>query len=343
MMKHFVLKPIVKVVIIAILILLLCLSTYLIILGKNTSNKVSKYNYNLDENVDYKVYLKDNEFFEEKYLDSGKQYTSEIIDYIDIDFDYFYTGSLSADMDYKYDVSATIIGEYENSDNGNAELWKKNYVILKPQTSSVNDSTSFNIHQDVKINYSEYSKVVDNFKSKFKLAIDAYLDVKLTVSYESTIENSASKVSGTDSMEVKIPLSKTTTKITTNYTKNRKKQILDSNVSGNKLVTNIGIVLTCLDILVFLLLSPKLFISHKSYYFKRLEKIMKEYSEIIVEVESELTFDDLEVLDIKTFDDMVDIEEEIKSPILYYEIEKDWESWFVITTDKYLYRYILKR
>ena len=38
---------------------------------------------------------------------------------------------------------------------------------------------------------------------------------------------------------------------------------------------------------------------------------------------------------------MVDIEEEIKSPIIYYEVERNNESWFIIVTDKYVYKYTL--
>ena len=40
---------------------------------------------------------------------------------------------------------------------------------------------------------------------------------------------------------------------------------------------------------------------------------------------------------------MVDIEEEIKSPILFYEIKKGSESIFTIVNGSYIYRYMLKK
>ena len=81
----------------------------------------------------------------------------------------------------------------------------------------------------------------------------------------------------------------------------------------------------------------------KTEFTKNLEKILKDYSEIIVEVSTPLEYDkSINVLDIKTFEDMVDIEEEIKSPILLYEIKKNHEAWFIIIKDEYMYRYILK-
>ena len=45
----------------------------------------------------------------------------------------------------------------------------------------------------------------------------------------------------------------------------------------------------------------------------------------------------------KNFEDMVDIEEEIKSPILFYEIKKGSESIFTIVNGSYIYRYMLKK
>ena len=342
--KQLVLKPVFRILITIILFLLLCLSVLLIYIGKNPDQKhLKKYYYNISENIDYKVYLKENDFFEEKYLGPGKQYTSAIIDYIDIDFTYIYDGSLPTDMNYKYEINASIIGEYENAENGNAELWKKNYP-LHPEEKLKTSSSGFNIKKNVKINYSEYSRVVDNFKSNFKLAIDAYLSVKLTIKYDGTISHTYDKIDSADVMEIKIPLSKATTKISTNYVKKQAKHLKEiTKIKEDQTLINIGISIGSITLLLFLILSPKLFFENKNHFRKRLAKIMKEYSEIIVEVESELTFEDLEIIDIKTFEDMVDIEEGIKSPILYYEIEKDNESWFVITTDKYLYRYILRR
>ena len=70
---------------------------------------------------------------------------------------------------------------------------------------------------------------------------------------------------------------------------------------------------------------------------------MKTYSEIIVEVDSPHSFDGLEVIDVKNFDDMVDIEEEVKSPILHYEIQKGVQSMFTIIKDGYVYRYMLTK
>lgn len=58
-----------------------------IFLKLGTSNKKTlsiKYQENND--IDYKVHLKDNNFFDEEYLEKGKSYITSFIDYIHIDY-----------------------------------------------------------------------------------------------------------------------------------------------------------------------------------------------------------------------------------------------------------------
>ena len=87
--------------------------------------------------------------------------------------------------------------------------------------------------------------------------------------------------------------------------------------------------------------KDRLIINKKTYYTKNYNKIIKNYSDIIVEVSTQPNLENLEILEIKNFDDLVDTEEELKSPILLYEIKKQKESWFIIIHNKYAYRYIL--
>jgi hypothetical protein len=52
---------------------------------KNTEQYVT---FNETSNIDYKVYLKDNKFFEDSYLEANKQYIASLIDYISAKFNY---------------------------------------------------------------------------------------------------------------------------------------------------------------------------------------------------------------------------------------------------------------
>lgn len=341
--KRLVLKKWVRVVLLFILLFFACISAFLILTGLFSEDDLKPlYSYNLKRNVDYKVYLHENSFFEEEYLEKGKQYTTQLIDYIDIDFSYIYSGSDLADLNYYYDIKATIIGEYENTSNGKQELWNKKYTLLDNKSKQILNTTQFNINENLKINYSEYNKVVNDFKTKFKLSIDAYLNIKLNIKYDGKVKDNGKEINGTDILEINIPLSKSTINIETKYEEDNSKNIMPDVTDLKEMEkVYIGIVILIIDILAFIMLFNKIFINKKSYYLKTLDKIMKDYSEIIVESSTNLNYDDLEILDIKTFEDMVDIEEELKSPIMMYEYIKNQESWFVVVNGNYAYRYIL--
>ena len=62
-------------------------SYYFLQIGLN--NKYEKViSYNSSSNVAYKVYLFENDYFEEPYLGMNRTYISSLINYIDIDFNY---------------------------------------------------------------------------------------------------------------------------------------------------------------------------------------------------------------------------------------------------------------
>ena len=59
-------------------------------------------NYNSNTNLDYKVYLKPNKFYERSYLDKDKKYISNIIKCITPSFNYEIHADKNIDFNYKY-------------------------------------------------------------------------------------------------------------------------------------------------------------------------------------------------------------------------------------------------
>ena len=338
-MQKRTLKPWIRLVLFIIILLLFLTSIFMINKDKNQNLNKIKYSYKTSSDIDYKVYLKQNDFYEEEYIEKDKQYTADLINYIDIDFSYLFNGSKKADFDYSYDVVATIIGEYQNTSSGDSELWKKKFPLVS-QKENLLDSSTFKINQNVRIDYSEYNNIVNDFISNFNLSIDAYLNVKLQINYKGNIKDIDSKVSNKDKLEVNIPLNKSTIKLDTKYNKEKNNNITDKKEKENN--SFVAYAMLGVSILLMIISFPSIFVSNKSFYEKELIRLMKNYGEIIVEVEEFPNLNYLEILNIKEFDDMVDIEEEIKSPILFKEVEKD-ESWFIIVTERYVYRYILKK
>ena len=65
----------------------------------------------------------------------------------------------------------------------------------------------------------------------------------------------------------------------------------------------------------------------------------KKYREIIVELEYKTDFEMKNVVDVKDFEELIDVEEKIRNPILFFEDEGHFV--FLIMDDNVLYRKIL--
>ena len=111
--KNVVLKLWARVFLACFLFAVLVLSLVMIFSGskeKETSKLL--YSYKKSSNINYKVYLLENNFYEERFLGMDKQYPSALIDYVDIDFNYSHLGSIPASINYTYYIEGTIIGNY---------------------------------------------------------------------------------------------------------------------------------------------------------------------------------------------------------------------------------------
>lgn len=80
----------------------------------------------------------------------------------------------------------------------------------------------------------------------------------------------------------------------------------------------------------------------KTTYIIKLNRILKDYGDIIAETSNLPNLENQDILEIKEFVDLVNIEEKLKIPIIYYEQRKNKESWFLLTHNNHTYRFILK-
>lgn len=301
------------------------------------------YSYKKSSNVNYKVYLLENNFYENNYLEMGKQYPSALIDYIDLDLSYSHIGSLPANLNYTYYVEGTIIGNYENTENGKSELWTKKYNLMNMQTEN-SSSVALDLNKNLRINYQEYLRVVNEFKEKFRLSIDAYLNVKMYIRYDGFVTDINKPISESEVIEVNIPLNSSTIEIENKIPEAESKNITDTKRSAsNPFVVIMGIIFIVMDTIIFMATYKYIFTSEKNEYVKTRDKYIKSYGEIMVEVEELPNVSELEIIEVKAFDDMIDLEEELKVPILYKETVYGRETRFVIVVDNYAYRHILRR
>lgn len=331
--------------------LLFIIATVLIYIGfdnRNVEIKKLIINEKIEEPT-YKVYLRQNNFYDEQYLEKGNIYPSNLTDYIDINFKYVLSASNILSGKYTVKVDAQLVGEYENIDQIKGTIWTKKYLLKNETEKEINNTSTININENVKLDYLSFLNDVILYRNINKLAIDAYVDVIITIKYQAKSNDGIEILENgsmvTRTITLKVPITTSTFKITpSNSIEKSDTLIVQNGEKANWKLIIIGLALLGIDLIILLTAIIKKNLFNKNTYQKQIDKILKNYSEIIVEVSTKLEINDsINVIEIKTFEDMIDIEEQIKSPILYYEVEKNNESWFIIMTETYLYKYVLKK
>ncbi len=333
---------------ICIFFIILFISFICIVKSFNTPKEDMKilYAYNITRNSDYKVYLKPNNYIEQKYMGMNETYITDLVDYIDANFRYNYNVSQNATSKYTYKVVAVLNVEYyvTGSSQG-TKLWSKEYTLVEPKQLQI-ESNQININENVKIDFNSYNSEIKKFKEQFGLPIKSYLDVKLVVASEIDVAES-NKIQKDDSaVNLKMDLNQQVFSILQDYEPIDKGQIIDeeniSNVS-NVILLTIGIILFAISAFGILNIIRKIIVAdRKTDYEIALNRILKNYGDIVAEIVTPTETEGMKVIDVKNFDQLLDIEEEIRMPILFYEIVEGEEGEFTIIYDNIVYRYILE-
>ncbi len=310
----------------------------------NTRKKLYSYNYNTS--MDYRVYLKNNNFFNVPYLEMNRQYISSIIDHIEVDAKYDFQSTEDLAYSYSYSLIATARGMGEDSDGKKVDVWSKEYPISNLESNN-GTGKNFNIAKTVNLDYNAYNQILSDFRTQFGLSVDARVDLTFNVNVMAGLPGEAEKtLNESYKMDLQFPLLVQTLRVRPDYVNTGGDTIYGSTSSEKGMnipMLAISLVVLCVSLIVFVkLVKSLLAVTRKSEYILAVNKIMKEYGDIIAETHNMPDLNKYDVVNIKSFADMVDIEEELHSPIIYFEIEENAKCVFLILNDKTAYRFLLK-
>ena len=309
------------------------------------NSKIVNVGYSETGNADYKVYLKENDYYDRKFLDSGMQYITNIISTINSKFNYEIHADENMDFDYKYKVTGELI--ISDPIDTSRILHTKAYNLLEEKEESIN-SNNLVINEDIDIDYDSYNKYVSSYKMDYGLAVDSKLIVTMDIKVSGNYKEKGEKLNKTKKLQISIPLNEQTININVLSDKINENGNLSSNMSTtikNKLLFILAILVLLVS-MVGIGLTVYLFLENrkKNIYNITVNKILKDYDRIIVNGNVELdenSFSNKIYPD--TFQEMVDASQTLNSPILYYEVIKDEKCFFVIIKDDTMYKYRLTR
>ena len=321
-------------------VLLVVFLSILSLLITNTLLNLSNFNkikYNEKSNIDYKVYLKENNFYEKDYLEKDKVYIASLIDKILIDFKYDFDIETESNVKFNYEVIAKLS---INDEVTGSNYYEKEYKIIDKKEESISNKKLFNLVKQVDINYSYYNSLANTFKQQYGVDTISNLNVYMKI-YKGENESNLS------TMYVKIPLSEKSVNIELDY----------QNISNLNffLKTDINYLLQIV-LIIFLITSLLLNIisiikfvrllvlmkDKKTSYDKYINRILNEYDRLIVESTTEPDIKHSNIIKLPNFRELLDVRDNLKLPIMYYVVVKHHKSYFYIKNNNDIYLLINK-
>lgn len=343
------LKYIVKVVLLSVLAFFVFGLSLLFFIKSRNNIVVTSLSYSESSDVNYRVYLKENSFFEKPYYDkkelinNNQTIISKLIKNIDLNYTYNFSANDFVTGKYTYQILATI--DAKTSD-GSKNYWSKVYELTDKNEVDVKNSSSFSIIENVNIDYEMYNSLYNEFKEENKnLSSDGNLTIKLVIEGVVNNSNVDKTINLSPKLSLELPLSEAATEISIDTKESDTKKTFDKKEKSSDIKYTVyfvsSILLFIVSVFVFLkivLMSYKHRI--KFAYDIKLRRILSTYDGIIVNVSSLPDLDKFEIINVKSFDELIDAHSEVRMPINYYS--NNTSDIFILINNSMLWYYDLK-
>lgn len=337
--RNFVIKS--SIIIIAILAIISIVLT----IWYNKSNKIEYISYNESKSVDYKVYLKENEFFNEEYLSTEKKYIASLIKNIQADFKYD-LDILEGKYDYKY--SYNIDAEVNVLDkNDKRIIYTDTTTLLEKKGLSTEENNGIKINQNIEIDYNKYNDLINKFINVYELNdAESTLLINLNVKFAKT-EQELENAKNTEIATLQIPLTTKTVgiELIKNTQNGLQSNLLIKTENGKIFLIALAILIMIID-LVYAIIVIRFYLNTRTdqnIFEGKLSRIIHTYKGYIQKVDSEeLNFGEYQSVYVDSFSDLLEIRDTLQEPILMIENKTNTEVHFLIPSQtKIIYIYLL--
>lgn len=316
--------------------------SFSLFIAYSAKNKNVYVNYDESSDINYKVYLKDNEFFEDNYLGNDKQYIASLIDYISADFKYNLSFD-SDDVEYKYEYRIDAnVNVYDKETK--KVLFNKTTNLVKPQEYTTKDK-KVSIKKSVNIDYNEFNDLIQKFVGLYGLDdVDSVLTIDMYVNTIGSCEEFDKNEKNESVITLSIPLTTKTIAIelSDDLIDTENNLLLCKKNSTHYLILVMAILVLIIDciLIVYTIMYEIKTRTSETLYNKQLKKILNNYGSYIQEMGDDFDFKDCRLVKINTFEDMLEIRDTIKQPILMKENSEKKSAYFIIpSNEKFLYIY----
>lgn len=306
---------------------------------------VDNYKITENSNVSYEVFLKPNNFFQEKSLKENMQYVATLIDYFNIKFNYKIDFNKKTNFMYTYSIDA-ITNVYDDKNNTKL-LYTRKDRILNDVAKALKDADTLKIDVEQNINYAKYNNIVNELRKEYALDVNSSVTIVLNVTINGNSENVIGDISNNSETSVTIPLTEKTINVSASkkLVNNKKEYPVKKEGIKNPKLFGVGSFLAVVSLYSLYKVLALSFVLQKSKtkYDKELAKILKEYDRAIVSAKEKIVLEpDINILDVASFTELLDVHDNLHLPIIFIEVYKGQLAWFIIRKHNQVYRFKLK-
>lgn len=329
---------------IILMVFTLILSLGMIYYALNNTNKES-ISYTQNGNVDYKVCLKENNFYSQNCLDKNMSYVSSLIKNVGLTFNYDLNTSEQLNVKTEYEVTAKLV--ISNAEN-TSKYFEQKYVLQDKTSAGISQiNNEYKISKNIDIDYDYYNTIASTFKSQYGVETNSYIEVSFQV-FHTNKENEDIRVPSPNPVILNIPLSQKSINInmTASGINKQETQNIESSIFtlNNIICLFIGIIALIVCLISGLKIAKMLSLikEKKNNYDKFMEKILREYDRLIVETSTLPKFNNYFVTKVNSFGELIDVRDNLRLPIMYYEVAKHQKCHLYIIDNKNLYLLTVK-
>jgi len=160
--KRKVLKSSMRRALLVLSIILLAFAAYRLTVVLTPEVKTQEdilYRYTVTADGQYKVYLKPNQLYSEKFLEENRLYSNALIEYLEVGFMAEFWGTETAEVSAKYSVEGIALG-YQGGTNDRKIIYEQHFPIAEPK--EIIGTTALELFETVKVTLDPYREFVND-------------------------------------------------------------------------------------------------------------------------------------------------------------------------------------
>jgi len=300
------------------------------------------YTYNVAQSVQQLVHYQQSSFFGSIPDAINTAYLADITNYIDESLHYTFKGDHTTDLHYSYGAQATLQSTSGSraANESIANVWTKQYTLL-PKTAGTRHAKVLAIDPKVQLPFTQYKQAIDQFKDAFNAPVNSSVVLTFNVQVAGSINGAAFEDDKTST--VTIPLDQQIYRPEVKFIDADTHTVFPPQSLGIEGVVSryelwLALIIAVLGVCcaIYGLHRQRIKTPHQ----KQLEKIFRYHDGIIVRASHAVDLADKNVVTVQSFDDLLNLEEEIKAPIIASKVNSR-TTHFIITRDDIAYMYTL--